>query len=64
MLKILQDAIAEVTALPDADQEEIGCRLISHVNGYVSSGLRLIAAFVLSTPEKGVPSISTTFSID
>ena len=31
MVKTLQKAIAEVAALPDADQEEIGRKLLSHV---------------------------------
>lgn len=31
MVKTLQQAIAEVTSLPDADQEEIGRKLLSHV---------------------------------
>ncbi len=31
MIKTLDRAIAEVTALPDADQEEIGRQLLSHV---------------------------------
>lgn len=29
--KVLEQAIAEVTTLPDADQEQIGRRLLSHV---------------------------------
>jgi hypothetical protein len=31
MVKTLEQAIAEVTALSDADQEEIGRKLLSHV---------------------------------
>ena len=31
MVKTLQQAIAEVTSLPHADQEEIGRKLLSHV---------------------------------
>jgi hypothetical protein len=31
MVKMLERAIAEVTALPDADQEQIGRKLLSHV---------------------------------
>jgi hypothetical protein len=31
MVKTLQQAIAEVASLPDADQEEIGRKLLSHV---------------------------------
>lgn len=31
MIKTLERAIAEVTALPDADQEQIGRQLLSHV---------------------------------
>ena len=31
MVKTLQKAIAEVASLPDADQEEIGRKLLSHV---------------------------------
>ncbi len=31
MVKTLERAIAEVTALPDSDQEEIGQKLLSHV---------------------------------
>jgi hypothetical protein len=31
MVKTLQQAIAEVTALSDSDQEEIGRKLLSHV---------------------------------
>ena len=29
--KVLQQAIAEVSSLPDADQEQIGRRLLSHL---------------------------------
>jgi hypothetical protein len=31
MVKTLQKAIAEIASLPDADQEEIGRKLLSHV---------------------------------
>ena len=31
MSKTLEEAIAEVTALPDADQEQIGRQLLTHV---------------------------------
>jgi hypothetical protein len=31
MVKTLEQAIGEVAALPDADQEQIGRRLLSHV---------------------------------
>ena len=31
MVKVLEQAIAEVTSLPDADQEQIGRNLLSHV---------------------------------
>jgi hypothetical protein len=31
MVKLLEEAIAEVAALPEHDQEEIGRRLLSHV---------------------------------
>jgi hypothetical protein len=31
MVKTLEQAIAEVTQLPDADQEQIGRQLLSHV---------------------------------
>ncbi len=31
MVKTLEQAIAEVAALPDADQEQIGRELLSHV---------------------------------
>jgi hypothetical protein len=31
MVKALEQAIAEIATLPDADQEEIGRRLLSHV---------------------------------
>ena len=31
MVRTLERAIAEVTALPDSDQEEIGQKLLSHV---------------------------------
>jgi transposase len=31
MVKTLEQAIAEVASLPDADQEQIGRRLLSHV---------------------------------
>jgi hypothetical protein len=31
MIKTLEQAIAEVARLPDADQEEIGRKLLSHV---------------------------------
>jgi hypothetical protein len=32
MVKTLQQAIAEVAALPDAEQEQIGRRQLSHVD--------------------------------
>jgi hypothetical protein len=31
MVRILEKAIAEVAALPDADQEQIGRQLLSHL---------------------------------
>ena len=31
MVKTLEQALAEVAALPDADQEQIGRKLLSHV---------------------------------
>jgi hypothetical protein len=31
MIKVLEQAIAEVASLPDANQEQIGQRLLSHV---------------------------------
>jgi hypothetical protein len=31
MVKTLEQAIAQVTSLPDADQEQIGRKLLSHV---------------------------------
>ena len=31
MVKALEQAIAEVTSLPPADQEQIGCKLLTHV---------------------------------
>lgn len=31
MVKTFQQAVAEVAALPDADQEQIGRQLLSHV---------------------------------
>jgi transposase len=31
MVKALEEAIAEVASLPDADQEQIGRKLLSHV---------------------------------
>ena len=31
MVKTLEQAIAQISQLPDADQEEIGRRLLSHV---------------------------------
>jgi hypothetical protein len=31
MTKVLEQAIAEVASLPDADQDEIGRRLLSHL---------------------------------
>jgi len=31
MVKTLEQAIAEITSLPDADQEQIGQQLLSHV---------------------------------
>jgi len=31
MVKALEQAIAEVSSLPDADQEQIGQRLLSHI---------------------------------
>lgn len=46
MVKTLQKAIAEVASLPDADQEEIGRKLLTHVEklrrlrAEVDAGLR------------------------
>jgi hypothetical protein len=31
MVKMLEEAIAKIAALPDADQEDIGRRLLSHL---------------------------------
>ena len=31
MIKVLEEAMAKVTALPDADQEQIGRELLEHV---------------------------------
>ena len=46
MVKTLQKAMAEVASLPDADQEEIGRKLLTHVErlrrlrGYIDEGIR------------------------
>ena len=46
MVKTLQKAIAEVVSLPDADQEEIGRKLLSHVEklrrlrAHIDAGIR------------------------
>jgi hypothetical protein len=50
MVKTLEQAIAEVTNLPDADQEQIGRKLLSHVEklrqlrGDIDAGLRSLDA--------------------
>jgi hypothetical protein len=33
MMRALEQAIAKISRLPDADQEEIGRKLLSHVEG-------------------------------
>jgi hypothetical protein len=48
MVKTLQKAIAEIASLPDADQEEIGRKLLSHVEK-----LRRLRADI----EKGIDSL-------
>lgn len=59
MVRTFERAIAEVAALPDADQEEIGRQLLSHVEK-----LRRLREEV----DKGVRSLDAgrgrTFSID
>jgi transposase len=50
MVKTLEQAIAEVTNLPDADQEQIGRKLLSHVEklrqlrGDIDQGIRSLDA--------------------
>jgi hypothetical protein len=50
MVKTLERAIAEVTNLPDADQEQIGRKLLSHVEKLrqlradIDAGLRSLDA--------------------
>ena len=50
MVKTFQQAIAEVAALPDADQEQIGRQLLSHVEklrslrGELDRGIRSLDA--------------------
>jgi len=50
MVKTLEQAIAEVTNLPDADQEQIGRKLLSHVEKLrqlradIDAGLRSLDA--------------------
>jgi Arc/MetJ-type ribon-helix-helix transcriptional regulator len=48
MSKLLQEAISEITNLPEADQEEIGRRLLSHIEK-----LRRLRAEI----EKGIRSL-------
>jgi hypothetical protein len=59
MVKTLEQAIAEVAALPDADQEQIGRRLLSHVEK-----LRALRAEL----DKGTRSLDagkgTTFNVE
>lgn len=50
MVKTLEQAIAEVATLPDADQEQIGRKLLSHVEklrllrGEIDQGIRSLDA--------------------
>ncbi len=50
MVKTLEQALAEVANLPDADQEQIGRRLLSHVEklrqlrGEIDKGIRSLDA--------------------
>ncbi|MBY0530560.1 MAG: hypothetical protein K2P86_01180 [Xanthobacteraceae bacterium] len=50
MVKTLEQAIAEVASLPDADQEQIGRRLLTHVEklrqlrGKIDKGIRSLDA--------------------
>ena len=59
MVKTLEQAIAEVAALPHADQEQIGRRLLSHVEK-----LRALCAEL----DKGTRSLDagkgTTFNVE
>lgn len=48
MVKALEQAIAEISNLPDADQEQIGRKLLSHVEK-----LRLLRAEI----DKGIRSL-------
>jgi hypothetical protein len=50
MVKALEKAIAEVATLPDADQEQIGRRLLSHVEK-----LRAVRVEI----DKGIHSLDT-----
>jgi hypothetical protein len=59
MVNTLQRAMAQIAALPDADQEEIGQQLLSHVEK-----LRSLRAEL----DKGIRSLDagqgTTFSVE
>jgi transposase len=50
MVKTLEQAIAEISNLPDADQEQIGRKLLSHVErlrslrGEIDKGIRSLDA--------------------
>jgi hypothetical protein len=50
MVKALEQAMAEIATLPDSDQEEIGRRLLSHVEKLrrlreeIDKGIRSLAA--------------------
>lgn len=59
MVKILEKAIAEMAALPDADQEQIGRQLLAHIDR-----LRTLR----SELDKGIRSLDAgkgrTFDID
>lgn len=50
MVKTLEQAIAEVARLPDSDQEQIGRKLLSHVEklrelrGQIDKGIRSLDA--------------------
>ena len=55
MVKTLQKAIAEIASLPDADQEEIGRRLLSHVEKLRALRADIDAGIISLDAGKGRP---------
>lgn len=55
MTKTLQKAITEITNLPDADQEEIGRKLLSHVEKLRALRADIDAGIISLDAGKGRP---------